>query len=81
MLGSDTMFYNVWQWLKNNLLSTMMGVLVFIYIAAWALNAIFGMKFDLPQLLELAKYVLAKFGVDSVFNTAMGSNKPKENVI
>ena len=74
------MLATIWTWVKTNLLSTMMGVLVLVYIVAWALYALVGTKFDLPQLIELAKYVLAKFGVDSVFNTAMGSKKPKENV-
>lgn len=75
------MLATIWTWVKTNLLSTMMGVLVLVYIVAWAANALVGTKFDLPQLIELAKYVLAKFGVDSVFNTAMGSNKPKENQV
>ena len=74
------MLATIWTWIKTNLLSTMMGVLVLVYIVAWALNALVGTKFDLPQLIELAKYVLGKVGLDSVFNTAMGSNKPKENI-
>ena len=73
------MLATVWTWVKEHLLSTMMGFLVAVYIIAWALNALVGTKFDLPQLIELAKYVLAKIGIDSTFNTAFGSNKPKEN--
>ena len=74
------MLTTIWEWLKSNLLTSLMGFLAFVYVIAWALNALVGTKFDLPQLIELAKYVLAKFGVDSVFNTAMGSKKPKENI-
>lgn len=75
------MIDKLWTWVKTNLLSTMMGVLVLVYIVAWALNALVNTKFDLPQLLQLFQYVLGKVGLDSVFNTAMGSNKPKENQV
>ena len=72
------MLVQAWDWIRQNLLSTMMGVLVLIYVIAWALNALVNTKFDLPQLIELAKYVLGKIGLDSVFNTQFGSNKPKD---
>ena len=74
------MLATIWTWVKTNLLSTMMGVLVLVYIVAWASNALVGTKFDLPQLLSLFQYVLGKIGLDSVFNTAFGSTKPKENI-
>ena len=74
------MLATIWTWIKTNLLSTMMGVLVFIYIVAWSLNALVNTKFDLPQLLQLFQYVIGKCGLDAVFNTAFGSNKPKENI-
>ena len=68
----------IWEWIKANLLSSLMGILVAVYIIAWALNAVIKTQFDLPQLLELAKYVLGKFGIDSALNTAFQSNAPKE---
>lgn len=73
------MFDNIWQWLKANLLTSLMGFLAFVYVIAWALNALVGTKFDLPQLLELAKFALGKIGIDSVFNTQFGSKLPKES--
>lgn len=72
------MLTKLWEWIKANLLTSLMGFLVCIYVLAWACNALLQTKFDLPQLLELAKYCLGKVGLDSVFNTAWGSNKPKE---
>lgn len=72
------MLIQLWNWVRQNLLSTMMGVLVLVYIVAWASNALFNTKFDLPQLIELAKYVLGKFGFDSIFNSPFGANKPKD---
>ena len=73
------MLTSIWTWIKANLLTSLMGFLAFVYVVAWALNALVGTKFDLPQLLELAKFALGKIGIDSVFNTQFGSNKPKEN--
>ena len=73
------MIASIWTWIKANLLTSLMGFLAFVYVVAWALNALVGTKFDLPQLLELAKFALGKIGIDSVFNTQFGSNKPKED--
>lgn len=74
------MFDNIWQWIKANLLTSLMGFLAFVYVVAWVLNALVGTKFDLPQLLELAKFALGKIGIDSVFNTQFGSKLPKESI-
>ena len=74
------MLNTIWEWLKANLLTSLMGFLAFVYVIAWALNALVGTKFDLPQLLELAKFALGKIGIDSVFNTQLGSKLPKESI-
>ena len=73
------MIASIWAWIKANLLTSLLSFLAFIYVVAWSLNALVGTKFDLPQLLELAKFALGKIGIDSVFNTQFGSNKPKED--
>lgn len=53
-----------------------MGLFSVVYLGAWFANGLYGTSFDLQSLIGLLKtigdfitMIIAKFGIDSVFNT------------
>lgn len=52
------------------------GVFVFVWLAAWTLNAVWGMRFDLDRLKELFTWVVGYLNathlIDSKWNSPQG---------
>lgn len=59
----------MWEYIKK--LFSGVGVYAAIYILALASNGLFGTKFELPQLLELIKWMVANHFINSGFNTTI----------
>jgi len=70
------MIARVWKYLTTNI-GIYFAVFVIVWLVAWALNALQKTAFDLNKLEELAKYILGKYGTDSLVNTKFGTKEEK----
>lgn len=58
----------LWRWLVENK-TIWFAMFVLVYAAAWAANAILETKFVLREWEDMGKYILGKYGTDSIVNT------------
>ena len=58
----------LWRWLVENK-TIWFAMFVLVYVAAWAANAILETKFVLREWEDMGKYILGKYGTDSLVNT------------
>ena len=58
----------LWRWLVENK-TIWFAMFVLVYAAAWAANAILETKFVLREWDDMGKYILGKYGTDSIVNT------------
>ena len=66
-----------WQWLSTHS-AVWFTVFILVYALAWTLNAVMQTKFVLKEWEELGKYILGKYGTDSIFNTPIPGVKKGE---
>lgn len=60
----------LWRWLVENK-TIWFAMFVLVYAAAWAANAILETKFVLREWEDMGKYILGKYGTDSLVNTTI----------
>lgn len=60
----------LWRWLVENR-TIWFAMFVLVYAAAWAANAILETKFVLREWEDMGKYILGKYGTDSLVNTTI----------
>ena len=58
----------LWHWLVENK-TIWFAMFVIVYALAWAANAILETKFVLREWEDMGKYILGKYGTDSLVNT------------
>lgn len=58
----------LWHWLVENK-TIWFAVFVIVYALAWVANAILETKFVLREWEDMGKYILGKYGTDSLVNT------------
>lgn len=58
----------LWNWLVENK-TIWFAIFIIVYAVAWALNALIETKFVLKEWEDLGKYILGKYGTDSLVNT------------
>lgn len=64
----------MWQKLRGLLQSSMgiyTAIFVAIYLYGWTINALKNTHFDLAQLIEVYKWLLANHGINSGLNTSI----------
>ena len=68
----------VWLWLKGHN-TVWFIVFVLVYALAWALNALAETKFVLKEWEEMGKYIMGKYGTDSLLNTPIPGMKGEKH--
>lgn len=68
------MFKNALDYIGDKFKSytCIVGFFVIVWVATWFSNGLIGTKFDLNSLREFFFAIVAKYGIDSYFNTNKG---------
>ena len=68
----------IWNWLRANQ-TVWFALFILVYAIAWTLNAVMQTKFVLKEWEDLGKYVLGKYGTDSLLNSPIPWTGKKED--
>lgn len=68
-----------YNWLKDHN-GAMFAFFIVVYMVAWAANALANTHFVLKEWEDIGKYILGKYGTDSIFNTPIPGVRREPNV-